>query len=185
MFLVYVARTTGRIVVTNDVVFIRHYERFRAKQGTMRYVILSEDMLLTFGEQHADRDYRPRPAVYVVIRDEEGKVALVRERQHLFLPGGGIDPGEDLETALRREVREECCRTIHIEDRLGEALQYFSVQDRHYASHGTYFVARFTGETSGEPEHELVWLDPQDAVAEVFYQAHRWAIKAAVRVAKS
>ncbi len=151
----------------------------------MRYVILGEGMLQTFGEQHADRDYRPRPAVYAVIRDEAGQVALVREWQHLFLPGGGIEAGEDLEMALRREVREECCRTIHIEDRLGEALQYFSVRDRHYASHGTYFVACFTGQSSGTPEHELVWLDPYDAAATVFHQAHRWAIETAIRAAKS
>lgn len=148
-------------------------------------IALGEDMLLTFGEQHADREYRPRPAVYAVVHDTTGRVAVVRERQYLFLPGGGIEAGEDLETALRREVREECCRTIHIEGQLGEALQYFTVQDRHYASQGTYFVARFTGQTSGEPEHELLWLDLQDAAAEVFHQAHRWAIEAAMRGAYS
>jgi 8-oxo-dGTP diphosphatase len=147
-------------------------------------MILSEGMLQTFGEQHVDCDYRPRPAVYAVIRGEAGQVALVREWQHLFLPGGGIEAGEDLEMALRREVREECCRTIHIEGLLGEALQYFSVRDRHYASHGTYFVACFTGQSSGTPAHELVWLDPYDAAATVFHRAHRWAIETAIGAAK-
>jgi 8-oxo-dGTP diphosphatase len=134
-------------------------------------------MFPTFGEQRPDSVYRP--AVYAVICNNAGHVALVREAGCLFLPGGGLEAGEDLETALMREVREECCKAIVIE-RLGEALQYFTVRERSYGSHGVYFAARFTGELEGIPEHELVWYEPSEALTSVFHQAHRWAIALAL-----
>ena len=133
-------------------------------------------MLPTFGERHDERIYLPRPAVYAVIRDDAGCIALVREAGYLFLPGGGIETAEELEAALIREVREECCRSILIHRRIGEALQYFSAGDRHYASHAVYFAADFAGMLAGEPEHELVWLEPGAAATAVAREAHRWAI---------
>ena len=44
------------------------------------------------------------------IRDNEGRILLVRrgdEENMWSLPGGGMDPGESLEDAAVREVREE------------------------------------------------------------------------------
>lgn len=133
-------------------------------------------MQQTFGEHHPDRTYQPRPAVYAVICDDTGRVALVREAGHLFLPGGGIEVGEEIEAALMRELREECCWTIRIGRRLGEALQYFSVRERSYASHGIYYAAYRTGELEGQPEHEVVWLEPHEARAAIYHDAHRWAV---------
>lgn len=56
-----------------------------------------------------------RPTVRVVLLDPEGRVALMRaslpgvagEEGCWFTVGGGVEPGESLMEAARREVREE------------------------------------------------------------------------------
>lgn len=56
-----------------------------------------------------------RPAVYAIIVNN-GKILLVhlRSRDKFFLPGGGIESGERVQEALKREVREETGITIEI-----------------------------------------------------------------------
>ena len=61
-----------------------------------------------FGEKRPGQIYIDRPSTYAIIADEHGRLAVVgTERGRCFLPGGGIDPGESDEQALRRELREE------------------------------------------------------------------------------
>lgn len=57
---------------------------------------------------------RTRLIVVAVLTDDEGRVLLCRMAPdhgvfpgQWALPGGGVEPGERIETALRREVREE------------------------------------------------------------------------------
>jgi 8-oxo-dGTP diphosphatase len=54
---------------------------------------------------------RIREAARAIVRAPGQRVLLVRfefpEATRWALPGGGLDPGEDHETALRRELREE------------------------------------------------------------------------------
>ncbi|MCK4891671.1 MAG: NUDIX hydrolase [Candidatus Pacebacteria bacterium] len=77
-----------------------------------------------------------RPAAYAVIINF-GKVLLLDTRStgKLFLPGGGVELGESIEKALRREVKEEIGIKIEIVkfkesffyyDPLGEAYQNLS-----------------------------------------------------------
>ncbi|PBC80267.1 8-oxo-dGTP diphosphatase [Streptomyces sp. 2224.1] len=61
----------------------------------------------------ADRDAITKHVVGAVIPDGNGRVLLMRRAADDFmgglweLPSGGVDPGEGLLDALRREVREE------------------------------------------------------------------------------
>ena len=50
-----------------------------------------------------------RPGVAAILRDADGRILLHRRRVGggWAPPSGGVEPGEDLRTALHREIREE------------------------------------------------------------------------------
>jgi 8-oxo-dGTP pyrophosphatase MutT (NUDIX family) len=60
-------------------------------------------------------------AVAVVLRDDEGRVLLIRRTDNGFwaLPGGAQDLGESLHQAARREVEEETGLRVEIESIAG------------------------------------------------------------------
>lgn len=63
---------------------------------------------------------------------EEGRALLVEfdgeSGVHLNFPGGGVGPGETLEEAVRREVREEACLDVRV-DRLRLIVESIAARD--------------------------------------------------------
>ena len=51
----------------------------------------------------------PRLTVRAIVKNDDGKYAVMyADKFHLYsLPGGGVDAGEDIRTALEREIWEE------------------------------------------------------------------------------
>ena len=66
--------------------------------------------------------------------DEFGKAVLIESS------GGGVEPGEDLETAIRRELREELGAEVEILCPLGLVSDYYNLIHRHNLNH--YFLCR-------------------------------------------
>lgn len=64
-----------------------------------------------------------RVAAYAVITDDEERVLLAHWNQNghsgWTMPGGGLEPGEDPEHAVRREVREETGYRVAVGSVLG------------------------------------------------------------------
>jgi 8-oxo-dGTP diphosphatase len=59
-----------------------------------------------FGEPVLGASSIVRPGAYAIVVDRD-RILVIDDGRRFFLPGGGIEPGEEPPVALRREVREE------------------------------------------------------------------------------
>lgn len=83
------------------------------------------DTLLGGRKQIPREKFAFRPSVYAIVV-HEGKVLLLtnRETGRYALPGGGIEIGERIEDALKREVQEEAGIKVEVE-RFAHFEEYF------------------------------------------------------------
>ncbi|HLI66797.1 MAG TPA: NUDIX domain-containing protein [Caulobacteraceae bacterium] len=148
------------------------------------------DPPLRFGRPEAGLVYRERPAAYGLL-ERDGRLALVYvtldDRPPFYdLPGGGIDPGEDEEAALRREFGEETGLVVRAGRRVAAAEQYMiSAHREPFLSQGAFFEAAFERVAPAlkiEDDHELVWMAPTDALTALRHDSHAWAVAAWLRL---
>lgn len=133
-----------------------------------------------FGTPEPGAAVTARPAAYAVVRDAEGRVAVVEEDSGTFLPGGGREPGETAEQNVIREVREEVGCAFRVERVLAEAVQYCRAHDRGgwYETRATFFAGTFEG-TPGTGTCALSWLPPDEARRLLHHESHAWAVTVA------
>jgi 8-oxo-dGTP diphosphatase len=102
--------------------------------------------------------------VAALIRDEAGRVLLVRKRgtTAFMQPGGKRDPGEDDATALAREVAEELgCTMVHDSIRpLGE-FDAVAANEPGWRVHACLYGIDVTGDIVPDREiDQVIWIDP-------------------------
>jgi 8-oxo-dGTP pyrophosphatase MutT (NUDIX family) len=92
-----------------------------------------------------------RTAARVVLLDNAGRTLLFHgadpDRPELgtwwFTPGGGLDPGEDLETAARREVLEETGFGVaELGPPVLQRVAEFTFEGQRYVQDETFFLVR-------------------------------------------
>ena len=132
-----------------------------------------------FGRRRPGRSYEQRSAAYAVIFDASHRVACVVDKKlGLFLPGGGLEPGEDPLGAVHREVAEECARSLEIILPLGSAIQFVHASDDKLLElHASFFLGRFGQSLDGPARHELSWLQAVPQLPVFFHECHRWAVQ--------
>jgi 8-oxo-dGTP diphosphatase len=142
-----------------------------------------------FGHPDPDLTYRDRPAAFG-LAFREGRLALVKvtypEKPPFHdLPGGAIDPGEGPNEALIREFGEETGLVISPGAELTRADQMFKTKGEDPVNNRCVFLeAQVTGEDAGlkiEQDHELVWIEPIEALKSLRHEAHAWAVAAWLR----
>jgi arylformamidase len=130
--------------------------------------------LPVFGRKLPGVPYRPRPAAYAAVRDPDGRVALVQEDGHWYLPGGGIEEGETPEQALAREVQEECGCGVELGEVLGEALEFVETRSgQRHEIHARFYSASFVGDPG------VHWVTSAEARERVRRRCDAWIIEGA------
>jgi ribosomal protein S18 acetylase RimI-like enzyme/8-oxo-dGTP pyrophosphatase MutT (NUDIX family) len=148
-----------------------------------------DDIVLTFGKAAADEAAIVRRCTYAVLgrdagADSPARIALVRARQDVLLPGGGLDAGEGHAEALVREVAEECALRVTIGHCLGDAIYMVGPRDGRPVTQkrSRFFSATIDGVLEREPEHDVLWLEPERALRTATNDSHKWAITRWIRL---
>lgn len=109
---------------------------------TELYLELEDDQWPNEGIDHH------RQIVRAVVVDDAGQFYFVRvQRDDLFgiatlieTSGGGVEAGEDLQTAIRRELQEELGAEVEVLCKLGVVNDYYNLIHRHNINH--YFLCK-------------------------------------------
>ena len=142
-----------------------------------------------FGAPVSGRSHRDRPAVFGLL-ERAGSLAFVRitladgTPPFIDLPGGAIDPGESPQTALAREFAEETGLSVSAGEAFAQASQYFLTSKGEAVNNRCAFmVVRPTDGAAEkiEEDHELIWLEPLEALRVLRHDAHAWGVAAWIR----
>ena len=143
---------------------------------------------LQFGRADPGINYPDRPTAFGLVFREQ-KLACVRverARSYYDLPGGAVEAGETEEHALVREFIEETGMTVRPVERIAEAGQFFRKSDTRPMNNigGLWIAEMLSLDPSAriEADHELVWLHPRTALAELRHDAHAWAVAKWLRI---
>ena len=144
----------------------------------------NSESIPAFGRRVPDQEYVPRPSAYIVLRDSRERFAVVQTPLGLFLPGGGLRPGETPEEAAAREAAEECGLRVEISTLVGVADQYVysKPEETFFVKRSTFVRASVTGSVANsEADHTLCWLSAEGAERSLTHESHRWAVAEARR----
>lgn len=138
---------------------------------------ITENDLSRVSDSSTWSSFSERIGVRAIIVNDLKQVALmhVTNKGYYKLPGGGVDPGETLEDALKRELNEEAgVESYDVLDEVGEIDEYREEWGK-LSKHLCYLVKLTSdlgesSQTDKEIDHgyKVIWAkDIDDAIAKV------------------
>lgn len=134
----------------------------------------------TFGEKIEGIKYIDRIGVYEIVVSDEGKIATVKTPTGYFLPGGGIEDGENHSKCLEREFMEETGYEIEVGKYIGKAsLFHVSRTNQYLHGIGHFYIVdlKYMTNNKTEDDHELLWLEAKECIKCLFLKHQSWAIE--------
>lgn len=119
------------------------------------FILPPKELYLDLQDTQWPFDYTDhhRQIARAIVLDDQGCFHFVRlsrndefgDATFLETSGGGVEEGEDLLTAISRELQEELGVTVEILCKLGVVSDYYNLIHRHNINH--YFLCRITSFT--------------------------------------
>lgn len=126
-------------------------------------------------------NYISRPGAYGLIINEAGSIAIVKTSKGYFLPGGGIEANESEEDCLIRECLEEIGMKIKVIKKTSASTYFFSSTNlnKHLEIIGHFYECQMENilDIKSEDDHELIWFKANEAVASLYLENQRQAVK--------
>ncbi len=136
---------------------------------------ISEATLGIGASETLGSNYELRKSARAILRDKDGNINIQHIKRDSFhkLPGGGLETGESVEEALRRELIEEAGCDCKIGELIGVVIEYRNKYNLIQISYA--YIADVVGEI-GEPQFEQAeideqltnyWMSPEEALAKM------------------
>lgn len=133
------------------------------------------------GNKEENIKYTKRPGTYAIILDEtEEKVGIVTDGNDYFYLGGGIENGETVLDALKRELIEESGYTIKNIEKFDEVGSYIFAEEHGYLEVIAYvFIAKFDKKIAEpiEKDHVVLWVNPEDYIGKMCREWQEYILK--------
>lgn len=131
------------------------------------------------GEQE-NADYYHRPGAYIIpVKDDT--VGLIKSKSGFCFIGGGREKGENDHECLKREIIEETGYSSVINEYLGSAEEYKNNQPviGYFHPVQNYYIGELIKKVCEpiEPDHELVWVKPEDAIDRMWIEMQKRALE--------
>ena len=139
---------------------------------------LEESSINVIKPKEKDINYTKRKAAYVIVEQEDGKIAILKHNE-TFLIGGGIEPGENEEETIRRECIEETGYTLKNIKPFDIVKSYeFNKKYGNLEIEATIYTAEFDNKVRESIEHnEIIICYPEEYKNNLYHEYQRYVLR--------